>query len=159
VGSTNVLLSVKPQHAEAIVQGRKKYELRRTIFKREDIGRVYVYSTAPVSKLVGSFEVGKIIQDSPKGIWETCHKHAAIAEDEFFDYFEGAVTAFAIKIANMQRFTIPIDPHSIFDDFKPPRSFRYFSIDIKRHKGIGNPGRAIRLERGSGKRKAPKPNR
>jgi type I restriction enzyme S subunit len=114
--------------------------LRRRIFRREDIGQVYVYSTSPVSKIVGSFEVGGIIEDSP----------------EFFEYFAGAVTAFAIKIANMQRFANPLDPSSIFDDFKPPQSFRYLPIDISPHRGNGKRGRAVQRAKDSGRKKARK---
>jgi type I restriction enzyme S subunit len=156
VGLTNVLLSVRPKHAEAIVQGRKKYELRRTIFRREDVGQVYVYSTSPVSKIVGSFEVGDIIEDSPDGLWETCRRHAAVSQDEFFRYFAGAVTAFAIKIANMQRFASPLDPSAIFDDFKPPQSFRYLPMDINLHRENGTRGRAVQRREDSGRKKARK---
>ena len=37
----NVLLSVKPKYAEKIVEGEKKYEFRRAIFKKQDIEKVY----------------------------------------------------------------------------------------------------------------------
>ena len=133
MGSTNVILSVKPQYAEAIVQGKKKYELRRSIFTREDENRVYVYSTSPVSKIVGSFEVEEIVEDSPEGIWEKCHRYAAIPEADFFRYFDGAETAFAIKITRMQRFADPLDPRSLIVDFKPPQSFCYLAFDVHRN--------------------------
>jgi len=130
--------------------------LRRTIFRREGVGQVYVYSTSPVSKIVGSFEVGDIIEDSPDGIWETCHRHAAISEDEFFRYFDGAVTAFAIKIANVQRFANPLEPSSIFDDFKPPQSFRYLPMDINPRRENGKRGRTVQSRKVSGRKKARK---
>ncbi len=157
MGSTNVLLSVRPQHAEAIVQGRKKYELRRTIFRREDVGRVYVYSTSPVSKIVGSFEVGDIIEDSPDGIWKTCRRHAAISEEEFFRYFDGAVTAFAIKIKNMHKLISPLDPRSLFDGFKPPQSFRYIPEDVNIAGGNGKRGRTVQRGGYLGGKRARKP--
>ena len=129
----NVLLSVRPQFAEAIVQRKKKYEVRRVVFKRRDVDRVYIYSTSPVSKIVGSFEVEDVIEDSPEGIWNACHNDLAISEIDFFKYFEGSAIGFAIKIANTLRFDNPLDPHSIIEDFRPPQSFCYLSFDL--HQG------------------------
>jgi type I restriction enzyme S subunit len=126
----NVLLSVRPQYAEAIVSKKKKYELRRSVFKRKDIEKVYIYSTSPVSKIVGSFEVEEVIEDSPESIWNNCHEDLAISEDDFFRYFEGSMSAFAIKITNMMRFSDPLDPCSLIEDFRPPQSFRYLSTEL-----------------------------
>lgn len=126
----NVLLSVRPQYAEAIVSKKKKYELRRSVFKRKDVEKVYIYSTSPVRKIVGSFEVEEVIEDSPETIWNTCHEDLAISEYDFFRYFEGSMSAFAIKITNMMRFSDPLDPCSLIEGFRPPQSFRYLSIDF-----------------------------
>ena len=101
-----------------------------------------MYSTSPVSKIVGSFEVGDIIEDSPEGIWEICRRHAAISEDEFFRYFNGAATAFAIKIARMQRYATPLDPNTLLDDFRPPQSFCYVAFDVNHLGGNGKRGNA-----------------
>ena len=51
----NVLLSVKPKYAEKIVEGKKKYEFRRAIFQKQNIEKVYIYSSSPVSKIVAAF--------------------------------------------------------------------------------------------------------
>jgi len=45
---TDVLLSVKPEYAEKILDGKKKYEFRRAIFKRNDIEKIYIYSSSPI---------------------------------------------------------------------------------------------------------------
>ena len=82
----NVLLSVKPKYAEKIVEGKKKYEFRRAIFKQQNIEKVYIYSSSPVSKIVGAFEIEKILKDSPEKIWTLCQKYAGISKKEFFDY-------------------------------------------------------------------------
>lgn len=126
----NVLLSVRPQFAEAIVSRKKKYEVRRVIFKRKDVDRVYIYSTLPVGRITGSFEVEEVIEDTPENIWNACHDDLAISEEDFFKYFEGSISAFAIKITNMTRFSDPLDPYSLIEDFRPPQSFRYLSMDL-----------------------------
>jgi type I restriction enzyme S subunit len=126
----NVLLSVKPKYAEEILSGRKKYEFRRSIFKKQNIEKVYIYSSSPVSKIVAAFEIGKILKGSPENIWNLCHKYAGISKNDFFDYFKNADVAYAIEISNIDSFLNPIDPCRIIEDFKPPQSFYYVLLSF-----------------------------
>ncbi|MCE8424766.1 MAG: hypothetical protein J5U17_03185 [Candidatus Methanoperedens sp.] len=121
----NVLLSVKPEYAEKIVEGTKKYEFRRSIFKKNDIDKVYIYSSSPVSKIIGSFEIENILKDSPEMIWNLCQKYAGISKKNFFSYFINSNMAYAIEIGDIDRFKEPIDPYHIIENFKPPQSFYY----------------------------------
>ena len=123
----NVLLSVKPKYAEEIISGRKKYEFRKSIFKREDIKKMYIYSSSPVKKIIAIVDIVGIVSDSPQELWEQCHEDAGISEREFFDYFRNSNTGYAIKISNVQEFPTPIDPY-IDEDFRPPQSFYYLPM-------------------------------
>lgn len=126
----NVLLSVKPKYAERILEGEKKYEFRRTIFKRNDIEKVYIYSSSPVSKIIAVFEIEKIFKGSPERIWSLCHKCAGISKKDFFAYFKNSDVAFAIEIGEVDSFQEPIDPFNIIEDFKPPQSFYYMPTNF-----------------------------
>ena len=42
------LLSIKPEFADMIFAGTKRYEFRRAIFKRNDLEGVLVYASSPV---------------------------------------------------------------------------------------------------------------
>jgi len=123
----NVLLSVKPKYAEEIISGRKKYEFRKSIFKREDIKKMYIYSSSPVKKIIAIVDIVGIVSDSPQELWEQYHEDAGISEREFFDYFRNSNTGYAIKISNVQEFPTPIDPY-IDEDFRPPQSFYYLPM-------------------------------
>ncbi|MBE0524508.1 MAG: ASCH domain-containing protein [Methanosarcinales archaeon] len=123
----NVLLSVKPKYAEEIVSGRKKYEFRKSIFKREDIEKIYIYSSSPVKKIIAIVEIDCILLDSPQLLWKQCHGDAGISEREFFNYFKNSDIGYAIKISNVQELTPPIDPY-IDEDFRPPQSFYYLPM-------------------------------
>ena len=46
-----LLLSIKPEYVEKILQGEKKFEYRKRLAK-EDVSYIYVYSTAPSMKVV-----------------------------------------------------------------------------------------------------------
>ncbi len=120
----SVLLSIKPKYATAIIEGVKRYEFRLVIFKRK-IPSIYIYATSPVNKIVGLFEIDKIIKEHPQEIWNMCHEYAGISESEFFNYFGSLPVAYAIKIKNPDRFDCEIDPYSYIENFRPPRSFCY----------------------------------
>lgn len=122
----NVLLSIKPHYAEAILSGAKKYEFRKTEFKRRGIARVYLYANGSVSKIVGSFEIESTLRGTPETIWESCNEYGGITKKDFFKYFEGSKQAFAYKIKNPRKFYGEIDSRSIIESFKaPPQSFYY----------------------------------
>ena len=61
-----VLLSIKPEYVEKIFSKEKKYEFRKSIFKNPNIKSIIIYSSSPVKKVVGEFEIENIIQDTPK---------------------------------------------------------------------------------------------
>jgi type I restriction enzyme S subunit len=126
----NVLLSVKPKYAEKILEGKKKYEFRRSIFKRKDIEKVYIYSSSPVSKITAAFEIEQILMDSPEKIWKLCHEYAGISKKDFFSYFKNSDTAYAIEIGKVNSFPVPIDPYHVIEDFIPPQSFYYLYLDF-----------------------------
>ena len=61
----DVLLSIKPKYVKSIIEGEKRYEFRKTIFKNREINRIYIYSSSPVKKIVASFVIGTILEDHP----------------------------------------------------------------------------------------------
>jgi predicted transcriptional regulator len=63
------LLSIRPEYAEAILNGTKRVEFRRTRFSR-DVSFIVIYATQPVGKVVGWFEVDGIETSTP-GEWRT----------------------------------------------------------------------------------------
>ena len=122
----NVLLSIKPKYVKEIMNGNKRYEFRRSIFRcREDIELVYIYSTSPVKKIVGVFTIKSIIEDHPKNLWDNFKEFSGIDEEEFFNYFGERKKGFAIGIENVEVFECPIDPKISIPDFVLPQSFCY----------------------------------
>ncbi len=121
----SVLLSIKPVHVEAIVKGDKLYEFRKSIFRKRNIKKVYIYSTAPVKKIVGSFRVGKIIENHPERLWNELKEFSGLKDVEFFNYFGESTRGFAIKVESVEEFKNPLDPRDFIPDFIPPQSFCY----------------------------------
>ena len=51
-----LLLSINPEHVENILRGAKKFEFRK-VESRRPVDCIVIYSTAPVSMIVGEVEV------------------------------------------------------------------------------------------------------
>lgn len=119
------LLSIKPKYVEAIMRGEKRYEFRKSIFKHRNVAKVYVYSTAPVKKVVGTFGIVKIIEGHPKQLWNRFSLFSGLDFIEFFKYFKDIERGFAIEIESPERFKEPIDPWDSMPQFVPPQSFYY----------------------------------
>jgi type I restriction enzyme, S subunit len=120
----NVLLSIKPRYIEEIIKGNKKYEFRKSIFCKP-VDRIWIYASRPTKKIIGSFEVNKVMRDTPINLWNTLNHHAGISESEFFEYFSDSKFGFAIEIQNFTPLETPIDPSTFSTTFVPPQSFRY----------------------------------
>lgn len=120
------ILSIKPEYADRILSGEKRYEFRKRIFKRKDVDTIVIYSTSPCCRIVGEASIGEILRSSPEEIWERTKERGGIAEDKFMTYFEGRETAYAIHIESVNRFEEP----RTLADYAPqvkaaPQSFVY----------------------------------
>ncbi|KKG72993.1 GNAT family N-acetyltransferase [Methanosarcina mazei] len=128
----NVILPIKPKFVKEIIRGRKKYEFRKVTFKsKRKIDRVYIYSSSPEKKIVGSFKLGRIIEDTPEALWENLNEFAGIEKDEFFSYFGNRKNGFALEIKDLKIFDEPIDPYKELDSFVPPQNFSYINQDLQ----------------------------
>jgi len=119
-----VLLSIKPEFAEKIFNGTKKYEFRRSVFKNQNIKTVIVYASSPVQRVIGEFEIDSIINEDLNLLWDRTKEYSGITEDFFFEYFVNKEKGYAIKIKQAKRYHRPL---SLKDDFNatPPQSFMY----------------------------------
>jgi len=119
-------LSVKPEYVELITKGEKKYEFRKSRF-RKDVKEVFVYATKPVMKVVLKFKVGKIIVDTPWNLWKRLRNLSGLSEAEFFSYFKNVNKGVAIEIKNVVIFPNPIALEEFASISTPPQSWMYLS--------------------------------
>ena len=124
-----ILLSVRPEYVKNIINGKKKYEFRRKIF-RKNVSHVIIYSTRPMKKIVGYFEVGEIIEDSPKVLWKNYKKYSGMKKSDFFSYFNGCNIGYAIKIKNFLEYDKYKELNFIGNNIRPPQSYAYIDDTI-----------------------------
>jgi predicted transcriptional regulator len=119
----DLLMSITPVVGRRIVSGKKKYEYRRSIFKRP-VNRVYLYLSAPEQKIFGYFRHQGYIEGTVQEIWEITKDQSAATKAAYLDYYKNTNKAFAIRIDEFKRFAEPVDPWKE-PGFLPPQSFRY----------------------------------
>lgn len=116
-------MSIKPEYAEAIFSGEKRFEFRRAIF-RKPVDVVVVYTTSPVSQVMGEFDIDEVIFDTVEGLWRRTHRHAGIDRARFFTYFAGRDVGYAIAIGSVRRYPRLLDLSTNYG-IRPPQSFVY----------------------------------
>jgi len=119
-----VLLSIKPEFANKIFDGTKKYEFRKNIFKRNGIKTVVVYASSPVQQVIGEFEIEKILCQEVELLWQITQQFAGINKEFYDDYFADKEMAFAIQVGKIRKFKKPkrlLD----YDIDYAPQSFVY----------------------------------
>lgn len=123
----SVLLSIKPHFASLIFDGSKRFEYRRVVFKRP-VRKVLLYASAPISKVVGEFEIEGILHGALADLWSETANHAGISREVFDRYFADRAEGYAIRIGSTLRYKTP---RCLRQDFglHPPQSFIYVSSD------------------------------
>lgn len=120
----SVLMSIKPKYADAISRGEKLIEFRKQPIA-STAKKIYVYSSYPVKRIIGFFEVENIVSESPSLLWQKYAPIGCIDKESFFDYFNGKRLGYGILIKKFHLLTCPKDPKEFDNTFKAPQSFCY----------------------------------
>ena len=99
----NAILSIKPRFVEEIVAGNKRFEFRKSVFK-QPVEKVYVYASAPISRIIGEFQPVDVITGVPGDVWKETNEFSGITKKFFDEYYRGRKTAFAIVIENFVKY-------------------------------------------------------
>lgn len=125
--SMRVLLSVKPKYADAIFAGSKQFEFRRALFRERSVRRVVVYASAPVCRVIGEFEIARVLSLDLEDLWSTTEYAAGIDKKTFDAYFTGKLVGHAIAVSAPRRFRKPVGLWAAFRISRPPQSFQYLN--------------------------------
>ena len=150
--------SIRPHFAEAILEGWKRYELRRVAPRVPPGSIAVVYATAPVKAIIGAFELLEIVSRPVETLWQIVGRQSALDRSAYDCYFAGKDRAVAITIGETWRAARnrSLDElRSRWPAFHPPQSYRYLSVgnsrkDVRLSLVDGptlrlSPGRATRM--------------
>lgn len=116
------VMALKPKYARAIYEGRKNWEFRKApppLFKT-----IYIYESAPVSKITGFVIFSGSITGAPAMVYELVKtnktytkNHAGISYDDLLAY-AGKRPVTALRVHEAERLD-----HAVGFDAKPPQNW------------------------------------
>lgn len=95
-----ILLPIKPEYANKIIEQTKLYEYRKTKCRKK-IDRIVIYSTSPIKRIIAEVEVCEIISNSPNQLWKVTKDYSGISKTKYMKYFKNKDIAFAYKLGKV----------------------------------------------------------
>lgn len=127
-----VLVSLKPEFATAIAEGRKTVELRRR-FPSVDPGVwLVIYVTQPVGAVVGMARIEDVRLASVNTLWRRFRGDVAISKSRFDIYFASQERGFAVLLGEYHP-VVPVAASqltTLIPNFTPPQSWRYVTAEV-----------------------------
>jgi len=136
-----VLLSIQPEYADKIFEGKKTVELRKAFPKIGGSQWVIVYVSTPIKAIVGAFQIKHIVEENPTGMWEKVKDIAGITREKFDSYYNGINLGYGIFIEQVIRYPEPITLNTLrksSDRFSPPQNFRYLDSNFANNLNLLN---------------------
>ena len=129
--SKNLLISIRPKYVDAILDGSKSVELRRT---RPNVALgsvVLLYSSSPVKAIVGWACLADVFEGTPGEVWDAHQEATAVSGDAFDEYFDGSPIAFGLRLHRVVRASNPVLLKELRElGVEPPQSWRYLDGDL-----------------------------
>lgn len=99
---SDVIISIRPNFAEAIFSGAKTIELRRRIPHLPIGTRLWIYATKPIGAVLGCAFVEGTISGSLEEIWAASSDQAGVSRANFDEYFSGSEKGVALRLTGVQ---------------------------------------------------------
>lgn len=131
----DVVISIRPQYSERIMDGSKTVELRRRFPVSAPQGTVaYIYSTSPVRAMVGMAQIKDVLKLPVAEIWRRFSEKASITKQDFDRYFDGTDHGYALLFEQVKPFSSPLPLEFLREQFgfEPPQSYLYARHDLRK---------------------------
>jgi predicted transcriptional regulator len=126
----DLLLSIRPNYVDDILNGKKTVELRRRFSEAATAGSILlIYSTSPTQAVVGYATI-EAVKKLPLGkLWKLHGKDACVSREEFDQYFSGVSEGFAILLKDVTILKKRVSASHLREKlgFVPPQSFMYLT--------------------------------
>lgn len=127
-----IVMSMKPKYARAIYEGRKNWEFRKTpppLFKT-----IYIYESAPVSKITGTVLFSEEIRGVPLSVYEIVKTNKCFTRNlpgisyyELEEYAGRLNLVSALRVHRAERLD-----HTINFSVKPPQNWGTFRGSLRK---------------------------
>jgi predicted transcriptional regulator/DNA-binding XRE family transcriptional regulator len=132
--SRDLILSIRPVHAEKILDGSKTVELRRRFTGGVRPGTTaFIYSTSPRSALTGSARIKEVQRLAVSELWDRHCSAACLQKREFEDYFSGLASGYAIVLTSAKPLVRPLGLPELRQrfGFEAPQSYQYIPPQMR----------------------------
>ena len=120
-----VIISIKPKYALAIIKGEKRIEFRKRKPNIKAGTRCYIYATAPYKMIIGYLIYWGCIIRRKDQLWKEVQSIAGITKEEFDAYYKNKELAYGwIFSAYKAKEPFPIE---VFDLKRPPQSYQFIN--------------------------------
>jgi predicted transcriptional regulator len=121
-----ILISLEPRHAENILEGRKRVELRRRRMNVAIGSTVWFYAKRPVGSIIGRAIIQAIHAFAPTTLWHRFGAVSGVSRSEFFEYFAERDQGIALELSDCRRLAPAFDLKALrrlHHGFQPPQFF------------------------------------
>jgi predicted transcriptional regulator len=128
-----LLLSVKPQYADLILDGRKTVELRRTCPSLPAGASVVLYGSSPMRAILGTATLDAVECETPAQLWKSVGHLTGIGFEQFAAYFADTSVAYGLRLIAPR----PCEPLPLQElrqhGLEPAQSWRYLTQEQFQH--------------------------
>lgn len=127
-----ILISLEPRHAENILEGRKRVELRRRMMHVAIGSTVWFYAKRPVASIIGRAIIQAIHAFAPATLWHKFGAVSGVSRGEFFEYFAERDQGIALELSDCRRLAQGFDLKALrhlHHGFQPPQFFTRLRCD------------------------------
>jgi predicted transcriptional regulator len=123
-----MLMSIRPEYADRIFSGHKRFELRRQRPRLDEGDLVVVYATSPSQAVRGAFGVKRVVSLSVRALWNQFEPELGISRHSYDSYFSGCAMAHAIEVGEVRTWPAASLPslRERFEGFRPPQSYMFW---------------------------------
>ncbi|WIB77984.1 ASCH domain-containing protein [Curtobacterium sp. MCPF17_002] len=126
----SVLLSVRPEFADALLAGTKTAEVRRR-FPAIAVGTtLYVYASSPSKQVIGTLRTSAVHRVPRQTVWDRFKRMIGIDRRYLDAYLHGVEHAAIIEVDTPSTWTRPVSLAELRAHVavEPPQSYRYLNI-------------------------------
>jgi predicted transcriptional regulator len=117
------VFSLRPEFAEAIYRGRKRFEFRRVRVRVLPGTLALIYEVMPVGLVTGCFSIGQVVSDTAVVV-------ADLEQDDdlrqrTLAYLKGASVATALEVVTPCRLAVPTELSDVSGIRRAPQSYSF----------------------------------
>lgn len=94
------LMSIKPEYADLILEGKKTVEIRRTRISASQGDTIAIYATKPKARIVGYFTIEEVLWTETDKLWKNIGHCTCLSHDDYSKYADEKKMMCGISISS-----------------------------------------------------------